>query len=113
MKLKKVDYFYVIFLKCLVNKFYCYFINLNNDNLIYMRYTLFFNNIILFLKKNSLLQCFQFIDFSVIDYPFLRNRFVLIYNIFSVSFNIRVLCKMFIQENTYVTSLDSIFLGAN
>jgi NADH:ubiquinone oxidoreductase subunit C len=61
------------------------------------------------LKKNSLCQ-FQILnDICVIDNPISEKRFSLIYNLFSIIFNIRVFLKIFITETSYLESINMLY----
>lgn len=110
----KLNFLYFFFRKTLRRNVWSFLINSQNDILIFLKNNDFFLSLTLYLKKNTILQYSQFVDICVIDYPFLKYRFVLLYNFISILFNQRILCKLFLSNKTSsIISIDSIYIGAN
>jgi NADH:ubiquinone oxidoreductase subunit C len=73
----------------------------------------FLNNIFFFLK-NNFDQQFKILSYiSGIDNPKLIYRFKIIYDLLSIFYNVRLRVKLMANELTSVSSLESIYSGAN
>lgn len=66
-----------------------------------------------FLKNHMHTQLKIVTDITVIDYPKKKNRFIIVYNLLSTIYNIRVRLKIKINEIIPVTSVNILFAGAN
>lgn len=65
------------------------------------------------LKKHSFFRFTLLIDCCVIDKPFNIFRYEVIYNLLSISLNIRLLLKLYLFENKFIFSLNNLFLNSN
>lgn len=110
----KLDFFIYITFNILFN--YINLINIKKKNLYKLNEIIYYfknyknlYNSIKILKKNSLCQ-FQILnDICVIDNPINVIRFSLIYNLFSIIFNIRIFLKIFITEVNYLESINNLY----
>jgi len=66
-------------------------------------------NILLFLKDNPSVNMETLIDITAVDFPNEEKRFLVVYNLLSVSKNIRIKVKISITENTSVDSVIEIY----
>ena len=89
------------------------FSNLNKNYFIFSEVK-FFNFLIFFFKKNSLLRLSSISDLAVVDLYTKVNRFKLIYNLVSLSYGYRVFFNFFLKENNLeIPSLKKVFKGSN
>tara|TARA_B100000029_G_C17471933_1_gene922288 strand:+ start:602 stop:1210 length:609 start_codon:yes stop_codon:yes gene_type:complete len=70
-------------------------------------------NTLMFLKDNPSLNLEILTDITAIDYPNEKYRFLMVYNLLSVSKNLRVKVKSRISENFSVNSVSDVFSSAN
>ena len=70
-------------------------------------------DVTLFLKTNQETKFRQLIDVTVVDYPENAQRFKMVYLFLSHEFNQRIILSYLINENEVISSLTSIFPGAN
>jgi NADH:ubiquinone oxidoreductase subunit C len=85
-----------------------------NDNQIVIELT-HFNYVLpcfLFFKKHVSLQCSILMDITAVDYPALKNRFYVVYQILSILYNQRFTLKVNIDGFTSIKSLSNIFKSA-
>jgi NADH:ubiquinone oxidoreductase subunit C len=99
-------------LKLILNK---YVRNIKIKNLYYeiktnKEYSLLLIN---FLKFQILSKFNTLIDIIVIDRLNKKKRFVIIYNLLSLTFNTRIFIKIKILEISNLTSITNIFSGSN
>ena len=73
----------------------------------------FVPKIILFLKDNPSISMESLIDITAVDYPSHEERFLLVYNLLSVSKNLRIKVKTKISDNVSVQSITEIFSCAD
>jgi len=66
-----------------------------------------------FLKNNTLLQFKTLVDIIVIDVPKNSNRFTVIYNLLSSSYNVRFNVVLFIKQLVPLFSIVSLYSSAN
>ena len=66
-----------------------------------------------FLKDNSQCQFRQLTDIAGVDYPDREKRFEVVYHLLSFKNNLRARVKVFINEDTAIDSLTSVFPCAN
>ena len=66
-----------------------------------------------FLKDNSKCQFRQLTDIAGVDFPDRENRFEVVYHLLSFKNNLRARVKIFIDENSTIDSLTSVFPCAN
>ena len=64
-----------------------------------------------FLKDNSQCQFRQLTDIAGVDYPDREKRFEVVYHLLSFKNNLRARVKVFINEDTAIDSLTSVFLS--
>ena len=69
--------------------------------------------ILTFLKYHTLCQYKILSDLCALDFPEKKLRFNLIYNLISIHYNTRIIVKTSINEMTPLSSISSIFPGAN
>jgi NADH/F420H2 dehydrogenase subunit C len=69
--------------------------------------------IVLFLKNNTNTQFKALSDISGADYPDKKNRFEVIYNLLSISYNSRITLITYVDELAATDSITSIFECAN
>ena len=70
-------------------------------------------SILMFLKDNPSISMESLIDLTAVDYPNQEKRFILSYNLLSVSKNLRIRVKTKISEDTPVQSITDIYPCAN
>ena len=71
------------------------------------------SKVILFLKDNPSLDMSCLIDIAGVDYPQNDKRFTIVYNLLSVSKNLRIRVKTKISENQSISSITDIFPSAD
>jgi NADH dehydrogenase (ubiquinone) Fe-S protein 3 len=69
--------------------------------------------LVFFLKKHSFSQCKSLMDIISSDTPYNKYRFSIIYNLLSVSFNLRIRLISKINEFSNILSLVSLFKSVN
>jgi len=69
--------------------------------------------ILLFLRDNPSTSTETLIDITAVDFPNDENRFLVVYNLLSVSKNIRIKVKVRVSENFSLSSICDIFPCAN
>ena len=69
--------------------------------------------LILFLKDNPSISMETLIDITAVDFPNDENRFLVVYNLLSISRNLRIKVKTRISEETSVPSITEIFPSAD
>ena len=67
----------------------------------------------MFFKDNPSFNMHTLIDFTAVDYPNEEKRFLLIYNLLSVSKNFRIKIKTWVSADKPVSSVTEIFPCAN
>jgi NADH-quinone oxidoreductase subunit C len=70
-------------------------------------------SILMFLKDNPSISMESLIDLTAIDYPNQEKRFILAYNLLSVSKNLRIKVKTKISEDVPTQSITEIYPCAN
>tara|TARA_B100001057_G_scaffold167565_1_gene168282 strand:- start:2415 stop:3029 length:615 start_codon:yes stop_codon:yes gene_type:complete len=70
-------------------------------------------SILMFLKDNPSISMESLIDLTAVDYPNQEKRFILSYNLLSVSKNLRIRVKTKISEDMPVQSITDIYPCAN
>lgn len=70
-------------------------------------------NIFYFLNKSSFFRMKSLVEFTAVDFIGEPYRFMLVYNLLSITFNKRLSICFFIADSTYVSSLTSIYKAAN
>ena len=68
---------------------------------------------LMFFKDNPSFNMDTLIDFTAVDYPNEERRFLLIYNLLSVSKNFRIKIKTWVSADKPVSSITEIFPCAN
>tara|TARA_Y100000991_G_scaffold8522_1_gene6315 strand:- start:344 stop:973 length:630 start_codon:yes stop_codon:yes gene_type:complete len=68
---------------------------------------------LMFLKDNPSLSMDSLIDLTAVDYPGNKKRFILIYNLLSVSKNFRIKVKIKTNEDNPVPSVTEVYPCAN
>ena len=68
---------------------------------------------LMFFKDNPSFNMGTLIDFTAVDYPNEERRFLLIYNLLSVSKNFRIKIKTWVSADKPVSSITEIFPCAN
>ena len=68
---------------------------------------------LMFLKDNPSLNMDSLIDLTAVDYPGNKKRFILIYNLLSVSKNFRIKVKIKTNEDNPVPSVTEVYPCAN
>ena len=69
--------------------------------------------ILLFLKDNPSLSMECLIDITAVDFPQRTTRFLVVYNLLSISKNFRIKVKVNIDENDLLPSINEIYSCAN
>ena len=72
-----------------------------------------FIKIILFLKDHPNTSFDVLVDICAVDYPDRKNRFEIVYQLLSISLNLRMKLKLQIKEDEPVESLSNIYPCAN
>ena len=72
-----------------------------------------FIKIILFLKDHPNTSFDVLIDICAVDYPDRKNRFEIVYQLLSISLNLRMKLKLQVKEDQSVESLSNIYPCAN
>ncbi|MGN7619101.1 MAG: NADH-quinone oxidoreductase subunit C [Ehrlichia sp.] len=65
-----------------------------------------------FLRNDTNCKFYNLIDIFAIDYPSRPARFEVVYLLLSITNNIRICCKVQLQENENIESITSIFSSA-
>src|SRR6476620_9037352 len=66
-----------------------------------------------FLKKNTFMQFHQLMDIWDVDYLGRKNRYEVLYNFLSVRYNIRLIVKVCLSDDTGINSVVSLYKSAN
>lgn len=82
---------------------------LRSNNLVLITQNQFFYPLIYFLKKNLFFRFLTLTDVSAVDYNQQLNRFEMNYILLSIKFNLRIIVRMKICEQTIVQSLNTLF----
>ena len=69
--------------------------------------------VIQFLRDNTSCQYRTIIDICAVDYPERENRFEVVYNLLSITYNTRIRVKTSINEITPLESITPLFKGAD
>ena len=69
--------------------------------------------ILLFLKDNPSLNMECLIDITAVDFPEKTTRFLVVYNLLSISKNFRIKVKVKVDENEVLPSVNEIYSCAN
>jgi len=69
--------------------------------------------VISFLKDHHLAQFHNLVDIAGVDVPPRKNRFEIVYNLLSLTFNARIRVKTYTDELTPIDSICEIYKGAN
>ena len=69
--------------------------------------------ILLFLKDNPSLDMGCLIDIAAVDFPEKASRFMIVYNLLSISKNFRLKVKVIISEDAFVPSVSEIYSCAD
>lgn len=107
--------FYVKYLIQVIPKFFNFIFYKNNKiNEIYVIcFKEYIYNFLFFIKMNNYFQFKSLNDICVVDYPFKKNRFEVIYNLVSVRNSFRLFLKTHVTANNYVSSIVSLYNSAN
>ena len=70
-------------------------------------------NFLIFLKNHTHGQYKILSDLTGADYPDKKNRFEVIYNLLSITYNTRLTVVIYVDEITSVDSITSVFKSAN
>jgi len=70
-------------------------------------------NVMLYLKNHMLCQFKILTCISAVDYPLKKFRFMLIYELLSLRFNVRLKVKIFAFELLSISSVSSLYLSAS
>lgn len=70
-------------------------------------------NVMRFLKLHSSAQFKGFIQATAVDYPELKDRFRVVYNLLSTRFNARIRVQTYVDEITPLESATKVFKGAD
>ena len=93
---------------------FCKFkINISNDEISIFIKDKDILKTLMFFKDNPSFNMLTLIDFTVVDYPNEEKRFLLIYNLLSVSKNFRIKIKTWVSADKPVSSVTEIFPCAN
>lgn len=69
--------------------------------------------VLTFLKNHTQCQFKVLVDMCGVDYPEKKNRFEVVYNLLSISYNSRITVSVAVDEKTPIDSVTSIFSGAD
>jgi NADH:ubiquinone oxidoreductase subunit C len=69
--------------------------------------------VLTFLKNHTQCQFKILVDMCGVDYPEKKNRFEVIYNLLSISYNSRITVSVSVDEKTPIDSVTPIFSGAD
>lgn len=69
-------------------------------------------SVLFFLKNSSQLKAAYLLDIWAVDYPEQENRFEINYLICSISFNFRLIIKIFVKDQEGISSCESLFSSA-
>jgi len=69
--------------------------------------------VLIFLKNHTQCQFKVLVDMCGVDYPEKKNRFEVVYNLLSISYNSRITVSVAVDEKTPIDSVTSIFSGAD
>lgn len=107
--------FYIKYLQKIIPKFLSYIIYKNTrlNEFYILCDKAFLYNLLYFLKQNTFFQFKSLNDICVVDYPNKIQRFEIIYNLVSIRNVNRLFVKTHVSQNGYISSIVSIFNGAN
>ena len=91
------------------------FLCMNNNNNSSNKYFLnmrVFSNTVFFFRSFSETQAKLFIDLLIVDYPTFKLRYLSVYNLFSLIYNVRFLLKIFSDNNLAITSVTTCYPSA-
>lgn len=71
-----------------------------------------FSNTVFFFWSFSETQAKFFIDLLIVDYPTFKLRYLSVYNIFSLLYNVRFLFKIYLDNNLAITSVTTCYPSA-
>ena len=69
--------------------------------------------VLFFLKNHRNCQFKSLAEISGVDYPSRKERFEVVYCLLSLTFNVRIRVKVFVDEITPVKSITSLYSSAN
>jgi NADH:ubiquinone oxidoreductase subunit C len=69
--------------------------------------------VIFFLKNHRNCQFKSLSEISGVDYPSREERFEVVYCLLSLTFNVRIRVKVFVDETTPLKSITGIFSSSN
>jgi NADH dehydrogenase (ubiquinone) Fe-S protein 3 len=69
-------------------------------------------NVLVFLKNHTNCQFKMLTCISAVDYPAVKYRFTIVYELLSVRYNVRIRVKTFTDELTPINSVESVYLAA-
>jgi NADH-quinone oxidoreductase subunit C len=93
---------------------FCKFkVNILNDEISIFIQDKYILKTLMFFKDNPSFNMHTLIDFTAVDYPNEEKRFLLIYNLLSVSKNFRIKIKSWVSGDKPVSSVTDIFPCAN
>ena len=104
----------VIFTKYLIDIIpnYIHFITINKNEISIVPTNKNFKKLILFLLKHNKCKFTQLVDICGVDYPNRSDRFEVIYNLLSLSYNFRIRIKVKVNENIPIDSVSDIYKSA-
>jgi len=108
MRLEIIKYCLITFLYR-----YIYLMHVKEDISLCLLRNINFLDIFNILKNNTLLKFTTLVDICLIDFPTRETRFELVYNLMSIIFNRRLLCKFLVRQTDYVLSLSNLYENSN
>lgn len=76
-------------------------------------YPKYIYEVLFFLKNHRGCQFKSLSEISGVDYPSRKDRFEVVYCLLSLTFNVRIRIKVFVNETTSLRSITSIYSAAN
>lgn len=111
-KINKQQHFFINFLIYLTKIIPFYKLNIHKNSLILITHSSTLNNLLFFLKKHTNSQFTLLSTISGVDYISKKNRFAIVYDLLSITFNTRIRIKTFVNENSIHKSIKNIYLAA-
>ena len=111
-KIFKQQQFYIKFLTYLTKIAPITKINIHKNSIILVTHSHFLENLLLILKKHANSQFTLLSTISGVDYIYKKNRFAVVYDLLSITFNTRIRIKTFLHETSIHKSIKNIYLAA-
>jgi len=108
----KQQHFLLQFISYLTTVIPLFKVNIHKKTIILVSNSKFLENLLFFLKKHLNCQFSLLSTISGVDYIYKKQRFAVVYDLLSLTFNTRIRVKVFLNENSIHRSIKNIYLAA-